>query len=105
MPKNDIEAIQRDIDRLRTDLKNLVHTVRGEGFHERLEQAKDKLADMSEAAQEEAKERISDAYESAREYTGRAVEYAREEVSSKPFLYVLGAFAAGAIFGYMIRRR
>jgi ElaB/YqjD/DUF883 family membrane-anchored ribosome-binding protein len=105
MAKNDLEAIQRDIERLRADLKRLVNTVRGDGLHERLEQAKEKLVDITRAAEEEAKERLSDAYDSAREYSGRAVECAREEVVTRPFVYILGSFAAGAILGLMLRRR
>jgi len=99
----ELQAIKDDIDSLRSDLRSLMKTAKGEG-RGRLEDIRDLLMEASRDLEARAEEQLRQAMGVARERGEEAVERSREEISKRPLTMVLSSMAIGLVLGALLRR-
>ncbi|MFW6062099.1 MAG: DUF883 family protein [Planctomycetota bacterium] len=100
--REQIKALKKDIATLRSDLKDLAKSARGDG-KARYQDAKTRAWHRARDVEDRASRQIQSAYGTMSEETQRAVERTRQEVQDRPLTVTLVALAVGFVIGKLMK--
>ena len=100
----EFETLKGDVQKLTSDLKDLLHAVGTQG-KEKLAENKKRLEAALKTLRGEAKEKLGEAYDSFKEHGQEAVDYSRKKIEERPLTAVFTALGVGVLLGIIIGRR
>ena len=101
--REEIAAIKQDLRQLRTDLLNLLESVRNEG-KSRAGEMNMRLRQTGRDVKDRAGEMFQNAYSTTRDRLDDAAYRARKSIGRRPLAMIGGAFAGGFILGKLTKR-
>jgi ElaB/YqjD/DUF883 family membrane-anchored ribosome-binding protein len=101
--REELRVLREDIERLRTDLKDLLKAAR-EDSTGKLEDIRQRIAQTAKDLEERAGSGMRGAYGNVRERGQTALRRGREQVQERPLTVVLGAFVVGLLLGKLLDR-
>ncbi len=100
----ELDALKEDIQKLQSDLKDILHNLSTQG-KEKLEESRKKLQAAMKSLKGQTEKKFDEVYDTLSEHSREAVEKGRKQIEERPLTAVFVAFIAGIVFGRLIDRR